>query len=242
MSKEYGPPAVVHIDTLARNFGDGDENATKDMNRVISNLDAAFGNTICRGLTHHTGHANKERARGSIALYGAADSVFRVSVTPGRQVLVECSKNKDAPKAPPMLFNINTTLLLIGDEPDQSCTLSLAAEGDEALEAKGGVVDTCKASGNMRKALDLLDEMYTEYEANLKKSGRENAVPRVAISHWRTACLDKKIYKRPDNFNRAIDRMVERQLLYLDEGGRHVYSVSTYCKYIESPSKRRETE
>ena len=38
--------------------------ATKDMNKVISNIDTSFGNTICRGLTHHTGHANKERARG----------------------------------------------------------------------------------------------------------------------------------------------------------------------------------
>ena len=160
---------------MARNFGDGDENSTKDMNQVISNLDAAFGNSICRGLTHHTGHANKERARGSIALYGAADSVFRVSVTPGRQVLVECSKTKDAPKAPPMLFSINTTLLLIGDEPDQSCTLSLAAEGEEALDGKAGVVDNCKVSGSMRKALELLDEMYADYEKNLEASGRPNA-------------------------------------------------------------------
>jgi len=42
MTKQYGPPAVVHIDTLARNFGEGDENATKDMNKAISNLDLAF--------------------------------------------------------------------------------------------------------------------------------------------------------------------------------------------------------
>jgi len=44
MAKEYGLPAVLHIDTLARNFGEGDENATADMNRVIQNVDAAFGN------------------------------------------------------------------------------------------------------------------------------------------------------------------------------------------------------
>ena len=41
MAKKYGPPAAVYFDTLARNFGDGDENSTKDMNRGISNMDAA---------------------------------------------------------------------------------------------------------------------------------------------------------------------------------------------------------
>ena len=98
MTKQYGPPAVVHFDTLARNFGEGDENATKDVNAAISNLDKAFGNDFCRGLTHHTGHANKDRARGAMALHGAADAAFRISLTESGQVLVECKKMKDAPR------------------------------------------------------------------------------------------------------------------------------------------------
>lgn len=60
MAAQYSPSAILYIDTLARNFGNGDENATKDMNRVISNLDEAFGNSFCRFLIHHTGHANKD--------------------------------------------------------------------------------------------------------------------------------------------------------------------------------------
>lgn len=37
LAKQYGPPAIVHIDTLARNFGEDDENATKDLNTAITN-------------------------------------------------------------------------------------------------------------------------------------------------------------------------------------------------------------
>ena len=241
LAREYGQPAVVHMDTLARNFGDGDENATKDMNRVISNIDTAFGNTICRGLTHHTGHTNKDRARGSYALYGASDGVFRISMTPTGQVLVECPKTKDASKAKAMLFNVNTTLLLINDQPDQSCTLSLIAEGDEAMDAKAGMVDNSKVSGNMRKALDLLDEMYTDYEKNLIAGCRKNAMPSVAVSDWRDACISKNLYKRPDSFNRALDRMLERQLLFLDEGRAHAYTVSSCLKYNKNLPNGGET-
>jgi len=231
MAKEYGPPAVLHIDTLARNFGEGDENATKDMNKVIHNMDSAFGNDFCRGITHHTGHMNKGRARGSIALHGAADEAFRFSSTPSGQILVECKKMKDAPYSLPMLFDLDTILLQIGDQKDRSFALTLAAEGEEAAAASKGVSDTIKASGSMKKALSLLDKMYTEYEKNRSLDNRQYSMPRVTISDWRAACIDKKYYKRPPNFNRALESMLERNLVYFDENNTFVYSVSIYAKY-----------
>lgn len=245
LSKEYGSPAVLHIDTLARNFGEGDENATKDMNRVIQNMDTAFSNDFCRGITHHTGHSNKDRARGSIALHGAADAAFRISVTEGQQVIVECTKMKDACGALPMLFDLKTVLLLIDDEKDQSYTLTLAAEGDDAAAAKA-FSNTCKASEPMKKALDLLDSMYAKYEENLAAGGHKGNIPRVAVSDWRDACLRKKLYQRTGNFNRALESMQKRKLVHLDENGVYVYSVSIYLNYIEKEqdlcTKRSETE
>lgn len=145
MSKEYGDPAIVHIDTLARNFGEGDENSTKDMNRVISNLDEAFGNDFCRGLTHHTGHFNKERARGSGVLHGASDVAFRVSIPLNQQVLVECTKMKDAASSPAMLFELERIRLLIDNQYDPSFVLDLVAEGDEALKTTGNKIQKVEA-------------------------------------------------------------------------------------------------
>jgi len=168
LSATYGPPAIVHIDTLARNFGDGDENSTKDMNRVISNLDTCFGSDIGRGLTHHTGHGNKDRARGSYALHCAADAAYRISYRSDGMVLVESQKMKDAPLAAPMLFSRVEIKLDIQGQLATSYVLELESEGDDipAEDQQKGM------SGNMLSALEILKEMYAECEKNLADDGR----------------------------------------------------------------------
>jgi hypothetical protein len=224
MTKEYGPPAVVHIDTLARNFGEGDENATKDMNAAISNLDKAFGADFCRGLTHHTGHANKDRARGAMALHGAADGAFRICLTESGQIVVECKKMKDAPTAPLMVFERREVLLQIGNTEDRSYVLDLAAEGDEAC----GIVKPKKEAelkGGLQKALDILRRLYARYENNLKKGGRSCATPAVSFADWRTACMDAGIYKRTDNFRTAAEKILLHGLIRFDEAKKYVYLV-----------------
>jgi hypothetical protein len=222
MAKQYGPPAVVHFDTLARNFGEGDENATKDMNAAISNLDKAFGNDFCRGLTHHTGHANKDRARGAMALHGAADGAFRVSLTDSGQVVVECKKLKDAATPPLMVFDRREVLLRIGDTEDRSYVLELAAEGDEAFSlVKPKKVTELK--GGMAKAVGILRNLYERYRENLKKGGRSTATPQVSYTDWRAACMDAGLYKHTDTFRRAFETILLRGLVELDESKKFVY-------------------
>jgi hypothetical protein len=224
MAKQYGPPAVVHIDTLARNFGEGDENTTKDMNAAISNLDRAFGAGFCRGLTHHTGHKDKDRARGAMALHGAADGAYRISLTDSGQIVTECKKLKDAPTAPMMVFNRREVLLQIGDTEDRSYVLDLAAEGDEAAN----IVTLKKAvelKGGLQKALDTLRRLYARYEDNLRKCGRSCATPAVSFVDWRTACMDAGLYKRTDNFRTAAERLLLHGLIRFDDSKMYVHLV-----------------
>jgi len=224
MAKQYGPPAVVHIDTLARNFGEGDENATKDMNAAISNLDKAFLNDFCRGLTHHTGHANKDRARGAMALHGAADGAFRISLNDSGQIVVECKKLKDAPTAPLMIFNRREILLQIGDTEDRSYVLELAAEGDEAT-AMMKPKKAAELKGGLQKALDILRRLYARYEENLRKGRRSCGTPSVSFVDWRTACMDAGLYKRTDNFRTAAEKLLLHGLIRFDEAKKYVYMV-----------------
>ena len=68
LQDHYGDkPAAIFIDTLARNFGAGNENSTEDMNRFVASIDRylreEFGSAIV--LVHHTGHEAATRARGS---------------------------------------------------------------------------------------------------------------------------------------------------------------------------------
>lgn len=75
---------LVVLDTVARTFGDGDENATKDMSAFITALDqlreavqaqsGTFPAIVC---IHHRPKSG-DSARGSVALPAAADCIIRV--------------------------------------------------------------------------------------------------------------------------------------------------------------------
>lgn len=71
--------ALVVIDTQAQNFGPGDENAFKDMNQFLHNLEAMSNMLDCSlTMVHHTGHMNKDRGRGHSAMEGFVSSRFEV--------------------------------------------------------------------------------------------------------------------------------------------------------------------
>ena len=97
-------PSLVVIDTLARNFGGGNENATQDMNQFITNLDrlkAEFGCTVL--VVHHTGKDAAKKERGNTALRGASDTMILLDETENsdgiaRGAAVFCEKQKDAPE------------------------------------------------------------------------------------------------------------------------------------------------
>lgn len=71
-------PVMIWLDTLARTFGQGDENSQKDMNAYISGVDRLkehFGAVV--GIVHHTGKDSDKGLRGSSALYAAMDTVIK---------------------------------------------------------------------------------------------------------------------------------------------------------------------
>ena len=68
-------PSLIVIDTLARNFGHGNENDAQAMNLFIRHVDIVRHILKCTVLIiHHTGHATTERGRGSSALRAAVYS------------------------------------------------------------------------------------------------------------------------------------------------------------------------
>jgi hypothetical protein len=92
-------PQFLIIDTLARNFGDGDENSAKDMNAFVAGADAlreAFpGCTVL--VVHHTGKDARNGARGSSVLNGAEDAAIEVvSGAEAKHGHINCKKQKDA--------------------------------------------------------------------------------------------------------------------------------------------------
>ena len=103
VAETHGNPALIIIDTLARNFGDGDENSTKDMNAFVAAIDDLRREFAATALiVHHSGHSDKNRGRGAMSLKGALDAEFKVSTT-GDLMAITATKMKDAPLPDPIM-------------------------------------------------------------------------------------------------------------------------------------------
>ncbi|WP_417521002.1 AAA family ATPase [Marinobacter sp.] len=97
LTSEHGAPALIVVDTLARNFGGLDENSNKDMGLFVQHMDRLkheLQTTVL--IVHHTGQGNKDRARGASALKGAVDIEHRVEARAGGTIALQTTKMKDA--------------------------------------------------------------------------------------------------------------------------------------------------
>lgn len=91
------------IDTLARSFGEGDENSTKDMNAYVAGT-TRLADRGCHVLhVHHTGKDGTKGERGSSAFRGALDAALSIEREQGSDVAtLWVKKQKDGPEARPL--------------------------------------------------------------------------------------------------------------------------------------------
>lgn len=126
-------PELIVLDTVARNFGGNDENSTRDMGAFIKAVDAINAEFDCTTLlVHHTGHVDKSRARGAIALKGALDNEYRLSKN-DEFLTLECTKAKDFEEPKGMRFMLQPLELQTGGDIIESAIIKLR---DDAFERK----------------------------------------------------------------------------------------------------------
>lgn len=110
-------PRVIVIDTLARNFGPGDENKQEDANAFVTAVDRLRRQWNCTIIiVHHSGH-DMDRARGSSVFKAAMDQEIAVKGGNGK-LEVSCTKMKDAEAPTPRAFKIVQAGLGIRDDCD----------------------------------------------------------------------------------------------------------------------------
>ena len=89
---------LIIIDTLARSFGGGNENAAQDMGQFIDACDQLkfeFGATVL--IVHHMGKDSGAGPRGSSAFYSGMDTHMLVKRV-GTDIQLLCDKQKEAPE------------------------------------------------------------------------------------------------------------------------------------------------
>jgi len=162
-------PAAVMVDTLARNFGAGDENSTEDMSKFIHHLDKHIRQRWnCLVLiVHHSGHS-MERARGSSALRAAVDSEVEITKDAAGVVTIRVTKMKDADIPPEMVMSLKgVDLGLLDDEGLPVTSAVLEHAGNLALQVVAHRDD--KTSIYAHEILSVLNEQGAISEAKLEK-------------------------------------------------------------------------
>lgn len=192
----HGEPRLIVIDTLARNFGDGDENNTADMNLFVAAMDDLrtryTSSTVL--VVHHTGHGDKSRARGAMAFKGALDAEFQVSKSDS-VVTVTCKKMKEGEEPAPIAFTLEAVALGMdrkGNEYGSAILLPCDAPAAKAA----------KLSAGKRLALDAF-----RLAARDTGTKRDNGFRGVHLEDWRAAYYQKSTAENEETKRRSFNRV-----------------------------------
>jgi hypothetical protein len=95
---------LVVVDTLAANFGPGDESKNEDMSAALAGLRGALSERAAI-VVHHVGHGAKDRERGAYSLRATVDWRYLLERSGNDDVTVlRCEKAKDDRVPGPIAF------------------------------------------------------------------------------------------------------------------------------------------
>jgi len=202
-------PVLIIIDTLARNFGSGNENSTDDMNTFISNIDThlrkEFNATIL--IIHHSGHGNHDRGRGSSSLKAAMDAEFQVSKKEAL-VTIKCTKMKDADHPKPISFNLEVVNLDSIDDSGNQMT-SVVLNQTEFIP----ITKKKKLTGkNKITALSELKQLFNSHQDEMCKRGKQANDAKVMLSFWR-----EKSSLASNRFTEAVDSLLDQNFISISD-------------------------
>ena len=208
VAEEAGTPALVVVDTLARNF-EGDENSGLDMGAYVRGTDTlreAFGCTVL--TVHHSGLSDKDRSRGHSSFRGALDAAFLVERHPGAMTAVlTCKKMKDAPHPEPVAFS--ATEVFLGEDAEGAGITSLALDECECTPR----ADRQRLTASERMALQA-------YTAAAEECGQLDAGGNFCgldVEQWRAVfyreSTQDSINSKKQAFARARAALVKKRVL-----------------------------
>ncbi len=126
--KSCPDPRLIVIDTLHRNFGEGDENSAKDVSKLLHYITDFMKTLKCAVLfVHHSGHSSSTRGRGSSSIKAALDVEYMVSKKDSL-VTMKCTKAKEFEEPHPSSFELKSltipSLLDVDGNPIESAILA----------------------------------------------------------------------------------------------------------------------
>ena len=212
-AKEEGlSPILFVIDTLARNYGGGDENSNSEMGKFISVIDQFNVKFDCATLiVHHSGHGESERARGASTLRGALDTEFSCKKDRST-VVISCTKMKDAEAPENLAMNLT------------SVELNVAKDGKPISSAV--LVRNDEAQIRSKITQKITNKLKTFHEAvrvngNVTKLGDVILEKSVSLEGWREIFYKRSTADKQDtrrkNFERTRNDLVKDGFLEVND-------------------------
>jgi hypothetical protein len=170
---------LIVVDTLARAFVGGDENATKDMNVFVANCDRIRSRFNCLVMAiHHSGKDEAKGARGSSVLRAATDTEISVKRIEGtNRVTISCKKQKEAEEAGDIQMDA-VGVPVVNKYGEISGSLVLREISDKAsAKRKIGVVER-----SILEAVEGISVGLTFSELVRKTNNRKSSIARSLIS------------------------------------------------------------
>jgi 5S rRNA maturation endonuclease (ribonuclease M5) len=193
-------PALIVIDTLARTFGQGDENKQADMNAYVSAADKLREATSASiMIIHHSGVHEDRRERGSNVLRGAADTVIKVARKDDKLDIINQApegKQKDAEEFKTIKLRTQKVHFTQAEAEQSTLILNLRDETEE-----GGPEGQSESTGQRTGQRAGKNEQLII--ASLKRLGGSAGFMRLrALTNMNSGSL-----------TRALENLVEKQVL-----------------------------
>lgn len=210
--------ALVVIDTLARSFGGGDENAASEMNKVVGRITAlkeALDTTVL--IVHHTGKDAERGARGSSALNAAMETTLEIKRPNNKAGVIQVQATKQRDLEADLSHCFELVSVVLGEDEDgdpvTSCRIEfVSADSGKRPRSAGGPVQ--------KKVLVLLREYAVKNSTDhqIETDGGILTVRKVDRQAFRASLKgmpldgsDKTLETR--NVNDAINSLVAQNIL-----------------------------
>lgn len=210
IADEVAPPVAIIFDTIARNFGPGDENSTRDMTQFVKAGDeirSLYRSAVI--YVHHTGLAEQGRARGSSVLKGALDAEYRVEMDNNGIVRLENTKMKDHDKPKPMAFKLESVELGFSADGDPITSAVLISE-NYVPPSKG----TAARQGKWQTVTEgILRDLVKDHISNTKPQNTTNGcVVKILIADVKDKAikkgLDPRTWYRYPPYLKSLDGVI----------------------------------
>jgi hypothetical protein len=206
LGKAAGQPVglIIIIDTLARAIAGDDENSAQDMAAFVGRMSTIARETGAAVLViHHPGKDDARGMRGSTAIFGACDTVIKITAN-GDVREVAAEKIKDGMEGPVFSYRLKQVSLGTDEDGDEitTCIVEAVAPPDPKAQRP-------RPESPAGKALNELEQLIIA-GVGMPARGHPRApvgATLVTRAAWRDACRQRCLSDgTPENEKKAFQR------------------------------------